>query len=74
MGAGGKDPHIVRKVAAGMLSGAIAAGVCNPTDLVKTRMQMKGAIVRNPFAIAADVVRQEGVQGLWKGTTPSMVS
>ena len=42
-GAGDKDhPHILRKVAAGMLSGAIAAGMCNPTDLVKTRMQAGG--------------------------------
>lgn len=72
LGAGGKDPSIVRKIAAGMASGAIAAGVCNPTDLVKTRMQIKGAAVRNPFAIAAAVVREEGAAGLWKGTTPSM--
>eukprot|EP00887_Chlorella_sp_A99_P008144 scaffold12.g8144.t1 len=61
LGAGGKDPSIVRKIAAGMAS-----------DLVKTRMQIKGAAVRNPFAIAAAVVREEGAAGLWKGTMPSM--
>ena len=35
---------------------------------------MKDAAVRNPFAIVAQVKREEGLRGLWKGTTPSMVS
>lgn len=40
MGAEGHESALLRKVAAGMLSGALAAGICNPTDLVKTRMQV----------------------------------
>jgi solute carrier family 25 (mitochondrial uncoupling protein), member 8/9 len=70
--ADGSDPSLASKIAAGMGSGAIAAGVCNPTDLVKTRMQMAGAAPKRPLAVAADVIRSEGLAGLWKGTTPSM--
>ena len=40
LGAEGHESALLRKVAAGMLSGALAAGICNPTDLVKTRMQV----------------------------------
>jgi hypothetical protein len=69
----GTEANLGIKIAAGMTSGAVAAGVCNPTDLIKTRMQTKGATISSPFAVAATVVREEGVLGLWKGTTPSMV-
>ncbi|GAB4823103.1 hypothetical protein N2152v2_010149 [Parachlorella kessleri] len=72
LGAEGHESALLRKVAAGMLSGALAAGICNPTDLVKTRMQAKGATSRNPFAVAALVYREDGLKGLWRGTTPSM--
>lgn len=71
-GADGEHSDLLRKVAAGMTSGAIAAGVCNPTDLVKTRMQIKGTVLRGPIAVAAAVVKEDGIKGLWKGTTPSM--
>lgn len=73
LGANSAESSLTRKVAAGMLSGSLAAGVCNPTDLVKTRMQAKGAALRNPFAVVGAVVRETGVAGLWTGTTPSMV-
>ncbi len=62
------------KIVAGMMSGAVAAAVCNPIDLVKTRMQAKGEVVARPFAVAAAVIKSDGIVGLWKGTTPSMVS
>ena len=62
----------MQKIGAGMASGAVAAGICNPTDLVKTRMQAAGAAPLGPLAVGAGIVRQEGVAALWKGTTPSM--
>lgn len=70
---GDGDASLGAKIAAGMASGAVAAGVCNPTDLVKTRMQMAGAAGRSSWAVAREVAAAEGVAGLWKGTTPSMV-
>lgn len=74
LGAEGGQGGLAPKVAAGMLAGALAAGISNPTDLVKTHMQKGGGASGGPFAVLARVVRQEGVQGLWVGTTPSMVS
>jgi solute carrier family 25 uncoupling protein 8/9 len=74
LGAESRDSSaIASKVAAGMLSGALAAGISNPTDLVKTQMQKGGGAQGGPFAVLARVVRAEGVRGLWVGTTPSMV-
>lgn len=74
LGAEGGQGGLAPKVAAGMLAGALAAGISNPTDLVKTHMQKGGGAGGGPFAVLARVVRQDGVRGLWVGTTPSMVS
>jgi len=75
LGAEGKEGSALgSKVAAGMLSGALAAGISNPTDLIKTHMQKGGGAQGGPFTVLARVVRSEGVRGLWVGTTPSMVS
>lgn len=64
------------KIGAGMVSGSVAAAVCNPTDLVKTRMQAHADTgvntSRSPIAVAKAIIESEGVKGLWKGTTPSM--
>mmetsp|Transcript_27361 Transcript_27361/g.87668 ORF Transcript_27361/g.87668 Transcript_27361/m.87668 type:complete len:292 (-) Transcript_27361:170-1045(-) len=70
-------PSVHRKVAAGCLSGSIAAFAANPTDLVKVRLQMKApdgqAAYRGTWDVVRHVVRQEGVAGLWKGAVPSMI-
>ena len=71
----GQNNHgigILVKIGAGMTSGSIAAAACNPTDLVKTRMQVAGAGTASPIQVAQRVIREEGIQGLWKGTIPSM--
>lgn len=69
-----QDHSVAVKIGAGMASGSIAAAVCNPTDLVKTRMQADSGsnVPRSPIAVARSIVESEGVKGLWKGTTPSM--
>jgi hypothetical protein len=74
LGAEGRNAPLASKVAAGMLSGALAAGIANPTDLIKTQMQKGAGAHGGPFTVMARVVRAEGVRGLWVGTTPSMVS
>lgn len=69
----GQDASLFSKISAGMASGAVAAGLCNPTDLVKTRLQSGSGSKLGPWAVTKLVVKEEGVVGLWKGTTPSMV-
>lgn len=67
-----KEPGVGIKIVAGMTSGALAAGLSNPTDLIKTRMQAAGP-VRGPASIMRMIIREEGIWGLWKGATPSMI-
>lgn len=56
------------KMAAAVFTGATAATLTNPMDLLKTQGQVQpGASV---FAILRTVVREDGVAGLWRGTLP----
>lgn len=74
------DIPIWKKILAGGTAGALASAVANPTDLIKIRLQTDGQLkstdgvslpkkysgMRHAFV---SIVRQEGVLGLWKGTT-----
>eukprot|EP00038_Savillea_parva_P020823 m.32612 g.32612 ORF g.32612 m.32612 type:complete len:299 (+) comp4903_c0_seq1:43-939(+) len=75
----GPAPLSTRMVA-GMTSGAIAALVCNPIELVKTRQQGaaggKGAAAfhyNGPIDGLRKLHAAEGVRGMWRGTGISMV-
>ena len=69
------------KIAAGCASGAFAAALLNPTELIKTRLMAdartadvpgpRPGAVRGPLACAAAIVRERGVAGLWRGVGPS---
>lgn len=64
---------------ASMASGAISAMICNPFDLLKTRLQLDGSHARGTataggaIPMATAIVREEGLLGLWRGTSISMV-
>ena len=68
-----------RKVAAGCASGAFAAALLNPIELLKTRLMADsaaggGAASGGGGAVRAllRIVSAEGVAGLWKGVTLAM--
>ncbi|KAF8730968.1 hypothetical protein HU200_016843 [Digitaria exilis] len=63
-------PHI--KAVAGSLGGLVEACVLQPTDVVKTRLQLDraGAAYRGMAHCGATVWRGEGAAALWKGLTP----
>jgi len=74
----------VQNVLAGMMAGLIEAlVVVTPFEVVKTRLQgQKGRITgkaakklkyRGPAHAVARIVQKEGLKGLWKGATPTMV-
>ena len=65
------DPTLLKKVAAGSASGAIATFITNPIELLKTRLQSSSG--QGPLQVVREVLRQDGVAGLWKGTMPSAV-
>ena len=58
---------------AGFLSGATAAAICNPTDLVKVRIQGRYKSVY-PSALAAFFIiyRDEGLATFWTGVWPTV--
>eukprot|EP00884_Botryococcus_braunii_P018112 jgi/Botrbrau1/4985/Bobra.0396s0012.2 len=66
-------PSMLWSIAAGCTSGAIAAAVSNPIDLIKTRLQARGGRSLTSLQVVQTVVASEGVLGLWRGTVPSMV-
>ncbi|KAG2486912.1 hypothetical protein HYH03_014411 [Edaphochlamys debaryana] len=72
-GATGGLAAVGLKVAAGTLSGALAAGLTSPTELVKTRLQAKDCSAKGPVEVALQVVKADGPLGLWRGAVPSMV-
>ena len=73
MGVTSDNPSLMRKIAAGSISGGVAAGVTNPLDLIKTRMQSKANPHKTMIASTRAVLAEGGVKGLWRGSGPSMV-
>lgn len=66
-----ENKSVVRNIAAGSLSGALAAWASNPIDLIKTRLQSKENPHRTSTAVVKSIVQTDGIRGLWRGTVPS---
>lgn len=67
---------LVRKIAAGLIAGAVGAAVGNPADVAMVRMQADGRLPlaqRRNYKSVVDAItsmaRQEGVTSLWRGST-----
>ena len=65
------------KFIAGGSSGALASFIANPTDLLKVRMQVTGMDTgttkyRGLVGGFAQLVRDEGILGLWRGSGPNI--
>ncbi|KPV77325.1 uncharacterized protein RHOBADRAFT_33504 [Rhodotorula graminis WP1] len=60
-------------LASGAVSGAASVFMLQPLDLIKTRVQQDPAPPRaRIWTTAKDVVRNDGVRGLWRGTVPTL--
>ncbi|KAK9863634.1 hypothetical protein WJX84_011828 [Apatococcus fuscideae] len=71
----GADPEhlsLLRNIAAGSMSGAMAAAASNPMDLVKTQLQAQNSPFHSSSQVIRHVIKNEGLSGLWNGTAPSM--
>ena len=71
---------IYKRMMAGASSGAIAALVCNPIELVKTRQQAAAAAgtassfsYKGPLDGISRLYASEGLLGMWRGTPVSML-
>ena len=65
---GAAPPAMTSRVAAGAISGGLAAFLCNPLDLLKTRIQLDPArgAGRTPREALQQLLAAEGVAGLWR--------
>ncbi|TVY23412.1 Calcium-binding mitochondrial carrier [Lachnellula hyalina] len=62
----------------GALSGSLGASVVYPINLLRTRLQAQGTVLHPPtyegiWDVAQKTVKNEGVQGLFKGITPNLL-
>lgn len=69
-----------QKMAAGLAAGGLSSFIGNPTEVALIRMQADGVLPpqerRNYKGVVNAVTRitkEEGVQGLWRGSTPTVV-
>ncbi|KAG0143893.1 hypothetical protein CROQUDRAFT_660693 [Cronartium quercuum f. sp. fusiforme G11] len=80
-------PPVTLHLLSGAASGLASCVLLQPLDLVKTRMQQgqSGTVLSkgqpgiaclsrtHVFEVASTVVKQDGVLGLWRGTSPTIV-
>lgn len=64
-----------KQMVAGFIAGAVAAIVCNPFDLVKTRLQASGGLTTAHYKVDSgregfqQIIKESGVKGLWQNST-----
>mmetsp|Transcript_15707 Transcript_15707/g.47345 ORF Transcript_15707/g.47345 Transcript_15707/m.47345 type:complete len:296 (-) Transcript_15707:589-1476(-) len=66
-----QNPSFAGNLVAGSASGGLAAVICNPTELVKVRLQSKDGARGGPGAVIRKVIAEDGFLGLWRGTVPA---
>ncbi|XP_024367284.1 mitochondrial uncoupling protein 1 [Physcomitrium patens] len=73
------DAPLLKKIAAGLTTGALGICVASPTDLVKVRLQSEGKLppgVPRRYSGAMNaystIVKQEGFTKLWTGLGPNV--
>lgn len=68
------DIGIGANLLAGGVSGASAAGICTPMDVVKTRVQAPGgmALYGSPMGCWTKIYAEEGFSAFFKGAIPRM--
>ncbi|KDE04435.1 hypothetical protein MVLG_05150 [Microbotryum lychnidis-dioicae p1A1 Lamole] len=67
-----EEGSFATKLTAGMTSGMLGAAVANPADLLKVRMQSKGAIGTLRWHVE-DIVGTGGVAGLYRAIAPTVL-
>jgi solute carrier family 25 citrate transporter 1 len=70
----GNKPGGVLTFGMGAIAGIVTVYTTMPLDVVKTRMQSERASqYKGAFNCAATILRKEGIQRFWKGTTPRLM-
>ncbi|XP_032236924.1 kidney mitochondrial carrier protein 1 isoform X2 [Nematostella vectensis] len=71
-----KDETLFVNGFCGVVAGALGSAVCNPTDVLKIRMQAEyragaGSSKTSMLVAFGDMYRQEGIRGLYRGVGPT---
>lgn len=67
-----ENASLWKKIVAGSLCGCFASAICNPTDLVKVRMQTYGpTLYSSIFDATRKIYRSEGLKGFFVGVIPT---
>lgn len=67
-----KDQSLVMNMICGMVSGASANSICNPTDVLKVRMQSNSSLKNSKMLkMFKEIYHQEGFAGLYRGVLPN---
>ncbi len=61
-------------LASGAIAGSCSAGITTPIDVAKTRLQVPGAVKKNPLLVIRDIAVAEGPGALFKGVAPRMAT
>jgi solute carrier family 25 protein 14/30 len=67
------DHSLISNMLCGMISGASAISICNPTDVLKVRMQSKKCPTHTSSMtqMFKEMYQQEGFSGLYRGVLPN---
>lgn len=67
----------ISKIISGSISGCLASAICNPTDLIKVRMQSSTSHYNYNYTGILDACRKifasEGIRGFWTGVGPTCI-
>lgn len=70
-----KDETLALNMCAGIMAGAISSSICNPTDVLKVRLQAQtaGTLTTNGGMLMSfrDIYKIEGFKGLYRGVGPT---
>ena len=67
-----RNTSLLVKIVAGGLSGALAAAITNPIELIKVAAQSDSTVGMSGFSRLRSIVSQRGVTALWTGVSPSI--
>jgi len=59
--------------AAGVLAEVSSIGLFVPVDVITQRMQLKSTLRQNSYEVASNVLKQEGIYGMYRGTSLTVV-
>lgn len=61
------EENVATNVCCAVVAGVLSSAIANPTDVLKVRMQIRGALGNTGLvACFRDVYTQEGIAGLWR--------